>query len=82
LDDDWSDSRGNFLPTGLQQTMPYPQAETGFKPVSEEMLAELEGGSKRLYAMVLARYVDFTDQVRTFEASYIYDQWQGIFTEL
>lgn len=82
IDDDWSDSRGNFLPTGVPQTMPYPQAETGFKPVSKEMLTELEGGSKRLYAVVLARYVDFTDQEQSFEASYIYDQWQEIFTEL
>jgi hypothetical protein len=82
IDDDWSDSRGNFLPTGVPQLMPYPQAETGFKPVTQEMLAELESGSKRLYAMIRAAYVDFMGDGRSFEASYIYDSWQDIFTEL
>ncbi len=82
INDDWSDSRGNFLPTGEPQPMSYPQAETGFKPVTHDMLAELDGGGKRLYAMILARYLDFTGKARLFETSYVYDQWEEKFVEL
>src|SRR5207248_2093395 len=69
IDDDWSDSRANFLPAGIPQTISYPQAETGFKPITEEILAELETGSKRLYAMISALYLDFTGQERSLEVS-------------
>ena len=82
IEDDWSSSKGNFLPPGKPQILPYPQSEFGFKPGTKEMLAELEGGSKRLYAMVYALYFDFTGQERPFEASYIYDHWQKMFIEL
>lgn len=82
IDDDWSDSRGNFLPTGIPQTMDYHQAGTGFKLVTREMIDELRGGGKRLYAMVKAHYVDFTEQRRDFKASYIYDPYGEFFTEL
>lgn len=82
LQDDWSDSTANFLPTGMPQTIAYPQVEVGFKPVTDEMLAQLENGSKRLYAMVSAVYFDFAGERRSIKASYIYDFYEGFFTEL
>lgn len=82
INDDWSDSRGSFLPAGVSQTVRYPQVEIGFKPVTKEMLTELEGGSKRLYAMVSALSIDFTGQQQPFEASYIFNSFDWTFTEL
>jgi hypothetical protein len=82
IDDDWSDSTSDFLPSGVPQTIPYPQAETGFKVVTEEMLAELNGRSKALYAIVTALYLDFTGQERSFDAEYIFDMVEGKFVEI
>lgn len=82
IDDDWSDIRGSFLPAGEARTMPYPQAETGFKPLTQEMVEELRNGKKSLYAIITALYMDFTGQYQEFETSAIYNVWDGTFTEL
>jgi hypothetical protein len=82
LDDDWSDSKTNFVPPGVSNPVAYSQAEYGFKPVTKDMLDALNGGSQRLYAMIKAEYRDFTDQPRPFETSYIFNPFEGTFTEL
>lgn len=82
LEDDWSDSKANFLPPGVSNPVLYPQVETGFKPLTQEMLDAITLGGKRLYAMVEAEFLDFMDEPRPFETSYIFDPWQGTFTEL
>jgi hypothetical protein len=82
VDDDWSDSTASFVPPGVSNPVDYPQVEVGFKLVSQQMLETLNGGSKRLYAMVEAIYLDFTEQRRSFESSYIYKPETGTFTEL
>ena len=81
LDDDWSDSTASFVPPGVSNPVDYPQVEIGFKPVTKEMLDALNG-SKRLYAMVEAVYLDFTEQRRSFDSSYIFKPETGTFTEL
>jgi hypothetical protein len=82
IDDDWSDIKGSFLPAGKEVTMLYDQAETGFKPVTEEMIDDINSGKKRLYAMVTGIYIDYADKTRRFETGAIYKPFEGSFTEL
>jgi hypothetical protein len=82
LGDDMSDIEASFIPGGKEVTMPYPQIETGFKPVTSEMLDDINSGKKRLYAMILASYVDFTGKDRWLESGAIYKPEEASFTEL
>jgi hypothetical protein len=82
LGDDMSDIKGSFLPAGKEQTVSYPQVEVGFKPVTIEMINDLNSGKKRLYAMILAAYVDFTGKDRWLENAAIYKPEQGSFAEV
>jgi len=83
LNDDFSDSKANFIPPGISGSPTlYPQSEYGFKPITKEFLEDLNGGSKRLYAMVSAVYLDFTDDIRPFKSFYIFNPFEGTFTDL
>ena len=82
MDDDWSDSTASFVPPGISNPVPYPQVEVGFQRITKEMLDALNGGSKRLYAMVQAVYLDFTENRIDFDRSYIFKPETGTFTEL
>lgn len=46
------------------------------------MLNDINSGKKRLYAMILASYVDFTGKDRWLESDDIYKPEEGSFTEL
>jgi hypothetical protein len=82
LGDDMSDMEASFIPGGKEVTNPYPQGETGFKPVTKDMLDDINSGKKRLYAMILASYVDFTGKDRWLESAAIYKPEEGSFAEL
>lgn len=82
IDDDDSDISGSFLPAGKDVTVQYPQQETGFPPVTQQMLNDLNSGKKRLYVMVIGVYIDYADKSRWFETGAIYKPYDGSFTEL
>src|SRR6266496_765401 len=81
IDDDISDMQFNFIPAGKEITAPYPQAEVGFPAFTKEMLDQLNGGQKRLYAIIDAIYTDFAGQTRELHVEAIYDPFDAVFSD-
>jgi hypothetical protein len=82
IDDDLGDMQFNFIPAGKEITRAYPQNEVGFPAFTKEMVDQLNGGQKRLYAIVDAVYTDFAGQERQLRVEAIYDPFEGIFSDL
>jgi alkylation response protein AidB-like acyl-CoA dehydrogenase len=83
IDDDIGDMKFNFIPAHkVIEDAPYPQSQVGFPAFAAEMVKQINGGQKRLYAIIDAVYIDFAGRNRELHVEAIYDPFDGIFSDL